>query len=58
MFYGRIFALAPEARALFGEDIRPQAKRTMAAVKAVVNGLDRPDNLAPFLVRLGARHVG
>ena len=29
----------------------------MAAVKDVVDGLDRLDDLLPFLVRLGARHV-
>jgi hemoglobin-like flavoprotein len=57
MLYSRIFELAPEARALFKEDIRPQAKRTMAAVKVAVEGLDRLDDVAPFLIRLGARHV-
>jgi hemoglobin-like flavoprotein len=57
LFYGRIFRLAPETRALFGDDISLQAKRTMAAVKDVVDGLDRLDDLRPFLVRLGARHV-
>jgi len=57
LLYGRIFELAPESRALFGDDIRPQAKRLMGAVKAAVNGLDNLDDLVPFLVKLGARHV-
>jgi nitric oxide dioxygenase len=57
MFYGRIFELAPETRALFDDDIRPQAKRTMAAVKVAVDGLDRLEKVAPFLIKLGARHV-
>jgi hemoglobin-like flavoprotein len=57
LLYGRIFRLAPETRALFGDDISPQAKRIMAAVKDVVDGLDRLEDLRPFLVRLGARHV-
>ncbi len=57
LFYGRIFRLAPETRALFGDDISLQAKRTMAAVKDVVDGLDRLDDLLPFLVRLGAHYV-
>ncbi len=57
LFYGRIFRLVPETRALFGDDISLQAKRTMAAVKDVVDGLDSLDDLLPFLVRLGARHV-
>jgi len=57
LFYERIFSLAPEARSLFGEDIRTQAARTMAAVKTAVDGLRDLDSVAPFLVRLGARHV-
>jgi hemoglobin-like flavoprotein len=57
LFYERIFTMAPEARALFGDDIALQASRTMAAVKTAVDGLDDVDQIAPFLVRLGARHV-
>ena len=57
LFYERIFTLAPEARALFGDDIALQASRTMAAVKTAVDGLGDIDHVAPFLVRLGARHV-
>jgi nitric oxide dioxygenase len=57
LLYGRIFTLAPEARMLFDDDIRPQARRTMAAVKVAVDGLGRLDDVAPFLVKLGARHV-
>src|SRR5262249_19619152 len=55
--YEPAFTLAPGARALFGDDIAAQAKRTMAAVKTAVDGLDDLDTVAPFLVRLGARHV-
>jgi nitric oxide dioxygenase len=57
LLYGRIFELAPEARALFADDIRPQAKRLMAAVKLAVDGLDRLDQVGPYLVKLGARHA-
>jgi nitric oxide dioxygenase len=57
LFYGRIFELAPETRSLFDDDIAPQARRTMAAVKTAVDGLANLDEVAPFLVRLGARHV-
>jgi hemoglobin-like flavoprotein len=57
LFYERVFTLAPEARALFGEDIAVQARRTMAAVATAVAGLDALDEVAPFLTRLGARHV-
>jgi hemoglobin-like flavoprotein len=57
LFYERIFTLAPEARALFGDDIALQASRTMAAIKTAVDGLDDIAQIAPFLIRLGARHV-
>jgi nitric oxide dioxygenase len=57
LLYGRIFALVPETRQLFDEDIRPQAWRLMGAVKVAVEGLDRLDEEAPFLIKLGGRHV-
>ena len=57
LFYERIFTLAPEARALFGDDIALQAIRTMGAIKTAVDGLDDLEQVAPFLIRLGARHV-
>jgi nitric oxide dioxygenase len=58
MFYGRLFELAPHARALFGDDIGPQARRTMGAIATAVAGLDDIARLTPFLMRLGARHAG
>jgi hemoglobin-like flavoprotein len=57
LFYERVFTLAPGTRTLFDDDIRPQAKRTMAAVKTAVDGLGDLDVVGPFLIRLGARHV-
>ena len=57
LFYERVFTLAPGTRALFDDDIAPQARRTMAAVKTAVDGLEDLDTVAPFLIRLGERHV-
>ena len=57
LFYERVFTLAPGTRSMFGDDIGPQATRTMAAVKTAVDGLGSLDVVGPFLVRLGARHV-
>ena len=57
LFYERIFELAPATRSLFGDDIPLQAARTMAAIKTAVDGLDDIEQVAPYLVRLGARHV-
>ena len=57
LFYERVFTLAPGSRALFDDDIAPQAKRTMAAVRTAVDGLADLVVVGPFLARLGARHV-
>ena len=57
LFYERVFELAPGTRSMFDDDIRPQATRTMAALRTVVDGLRDLDVVGPFLVRLGARHV-
>jgi hemoglobin-like flavoprotein len=57
LLYGRIFTLAPETRSLFDDDIAPQARRLMTAVTAAVDGLGNLEQLAPFLVKLGARHA-
>jgi nitric oxide dioxygenase len=58
LLYERIFTLAPGTRELFDEDITPQARRLMSAVTLAVDGLERLDELAPYLVKLGARHHG
>jgi hemoglobin-like flavoprotein len=58
LIYERIFTLAPETRALFDDDISAQSLRLMKAVTTVVEGLDRLDDIGPFLLRLGHRHVG
>jgi hemoglobin-like flavoprotein len=57
LIYERIFFLAPEARGLFGDDIAAQGARLMHAVARAVEALDRPEELRPFLERLGERHV-
>jgi nitric oxide dioxygenase len=57
MLCERIFVLAPELRHLFPEDIRPHARRLMRAVKGAIEGLERLDEVAPVLIKLGARHV-
>jgi hemoglobin-like flavoprotein len=57
LFYERVFTLAPGTRALFDDEIGPQAKRTMAAVKTAVDGFGDHDVVGPFLAGLGARHV-
>jgi hypothetical protein len=39
------------------EDIGPQAKRLMSVVKVAVEGRDRPEETAPFVIKVSARQV-
>jgi nitric oxide dioxygenase len=58
LFYGRLFELAPDVRALFPEDMAEQRTALMRTLAAVVKGLDAPDQIVPAVQRLGARHAG
>ncbi len=58
LFYGRLFRIAPETRALFQEDMKAQGRKLMATLGFVVDHLDRPDVLAPAARDLARRHVG
>lgn len=58
MFYGRLFELAPQVRAMFPDELAPQKKKLMQALTLAVNSLTRPDQLMPVLRDMGARHVG
>jgi hemoglobin-like flavoprotein len=57
LFYGRLFEIAPEARALFKIDIRVQAAKLMETLRTVVDALDRFEQLLPHLAELGRKHV-
>jgi len=57
-FYERLFALDPGLRALFGDDIRPQAERLVAALASAVRHLSNPAALEGTLRALGERHRG
>jgi nitric oxide dioxygenase len=57
LFYGRLFEIAPETRALFKIDIREQAKKLMDTLQTTVDALDRFEELLPVLADLGRRHV-
>jgi nitric oxide dioxygenase len=56
LFYGRLFEIAPEARALFKIDIREQAAKLMETLRMTVEVLDRFDELVPVLAELGRKH--
>ena len=58
LFYGRLFELAPETRALFSISIREQAGKLMKTLRMVIDAMDDFEALRPQLAELGRRHVG
>ena len=58
LFYGRLFELAPQTRDMFKVDIRTQARKLTDMLTAVVDALDRFDQLRPMLPELGQKHTG
>jgi NAD(P)H-flavin reductase/hemoglobin-like flavoprotein len=55
-FYGMLFSCAPETRDLFPVNMEVQRSRLLRALVHVVQMVDRPDDLAPFLEQLGRDH--
>lgn len=55
-FYDNLFAMVPEVRGMFSEDIGPQEQRMADALIAVVQYLDAPDEIADQLRELGYQH--
>lgn len=58
LFYGRLFELAPDTRALFRRDIHQQGAMLMHTLDVVVASLDRLDQVLPQAAELARRHVG
>ncbi|MBV8933690.1 MAG: flavohemoprotein, partial [Kutzneria sp.] len=56
LFYGMLFSLAPETRDLFPANMEVQRSRLMRALVHVVQAVDKPDDLIPFLRQLGRDH--
>jgi len=57
MFYDRLFAVAPEARALFKGDIDDQSRKLMDTLALAVGMLRDMPTLIPTLETLAVRHV-
>lgn len=57
-FYAKLFAEAPQLRALFRGDIADQARKLTASLDVVVQNLEDPAANAAMLAELGRRHVG
>jgi nitric oxide dioxygenase len=57
LFYGRLFEIAPETRALFKIDIREQSRKLMDTLRATVDSLDRFTELSAVFEELGRKHL-
>jgi hemoglobin-like flavoprotein len=57
LFYGRLFEIAPQVRAMFPTDMTEQRKKLMATLAVVVNGLGNPESILPAASALATRHV-
>jgi NAD(P)H-flavin reductase/hemoglobin-like flavoprotein len=55
-FYGMLFAIAPATRELFAANMEVQRSRLLRALVYVVQMVDHPDDLVPFLRQLGRDH--
>jgi NAD(P)H-flavin reductase/hemoglobin-like flavoprotein len=55
-FYATLFGVAPETRDLFPVNMEVQRSRLLRALVHVVQMVDQPDELLPFLQQLGRDH--
>lgn len=56
IFYEKLFALAPEIRGLFKEDMTEQANKLMQVLEYVVQHLDDLETMVQEIEALGMRH--
>ena len=57
LFYGRLFEIAPQVRAMFPDDMSEQRSKLMATLAIVINGLNNLDAILPAASALAKRHV-
>ncbi|GLZ37532.1 flavohemoprotein [Actinokineospora sp. NBRC 105648] len=55
-FYGMLFSIEPSAREMFPANMQVQRSRLLRALVHVVQMVDRPEDLVPFLRQLGRDH--
>jgi NAD(P)H-flavin reductase/hemoglobin-like flavoprotein len=56
LFYSTLFSIAPTTREMFPVNMQVQRSRLLRALVHVVQMVDRPDDLLPFLRQLGRDH--
>ena len=57
IFYAKLFALAPDTRPLFKNDMAEQGRKLFLTLATVVDALDRLDTIVPVAEELAIRHV-
>jgi hemoglobin-like flavoprotein len=57
LFYGKLFSLDPEVRALFRNDLREQGRNLTAMISVAVHWLARPEKIVIAIQQLGRRHA-
>ena len=57
LFYGKLFELNPEVKAMFKGDMKEQGRKLMAILNTAVNALDKLDTIVPALQDMGKRHI-
>jgi hemoglobin-like flavoprotein len=57
LFYNRFFELAPDARALFPQDIARQQLKLMDMIAAIVGALDKRDIFQSIISYSGRQHA-
>ena len=57
LFYDRLFAIAPDVRAMFPDDMKEQKKKLIAMLATAVNNLHQVDSIVPAVEELGKRHL-
>lgn len=58
LFYGRLFELEPDYKAMFKNDMTEQGKKLMKTINIAVEALDNLEPLIPVLKQMGADHAG
>lgn len=58
VFYGKLFALAPDLRPLFEQNVEVQNKKLILAVTVIVSKLNKLENLEQEMHWLGRMHRG
>lgn len=57
LFYGRLFAVDPELRLLFKDDMIEQGRNLTAMLSVATANLAKPERISVALRQLGERHV-